>query len=103
MEPVPTEEVFPKPKRAINDWENEGGATPFDFSTRPNEVHAISARVRKTAFRLAEHVRARPLLSIAAAVGVGVILGGGLGRNPKMRSLLGLLVVPTLKKLFAAA
>lgn len=103
MEPVPTEQVFPKPKRAINDWENEGGATPYDFSTRPEEVNAVSARIRQTAFRLAEQVRARPLLSIAAAVGVGIVLGGGLGRNPKMRSVLGLLVAPTLKKLFAAA
>jgi hypothetical protein len=104
MEPVPTEQVHPKPKRAINDWENEGGATPYDFSAGREEVHVVTARLRQTAFRLADEVRARPLLSIAAAVGVGIVLGAGLlGRNAKASGILGLLVAPTLKKIFASA
>ena len=104
MERVEIPRTQAKPKPSIADWENEGGATPpNDFSAKHTELNAVSARVRQTAFRLIEQVRARPLLSIAAAVGVGVIIGGGMRQNVKARSILGLLFLPTLKRLWSAA
>jgi len=103
MERVEIPRTEPKPKQSVADWENEGGATPpHDFTANHKELNAVSARVRQTAFRLIEQVRARPLLSIAAAVGVGVIIGGGMRQNMKARSVLGLLFLPTVRRLWSA-
>lgn len=93
----------PKAKRpAISDWENEGGATPpHDFTATRKELSPAYARLRRLAFGLADHVRARPYLSLAAALGVGIVIGGGAARNAKARSVLGLLLVPTLKRVWS--
>lgn len=69
-----TSTTGPRPKKPeIQEWENEGGAT------RPPPDDSLSERVEETVRtlpqRLSDAVRQQPLAAIAAALGIGLLIG----------------------------
>jgi hypothetical protein len=74
-EAMQTSTMSPRPKKPeIQDWENEGGAT-----RPPREHESLSERVEGTVRTLPQRVTAavqqQPLIALAAALGMGLLLG----------------------------
>lgn len=72
-----TSTTGPRPKKPeIQEWENEGGATrppPQD-----GLAERVEAKVRTLPQRVSAAVQEHPLLGLAAALGIGLLIGSRL-------------------------
>ncbi len=74
-----TSTTGPRPKKPeIQEWENEGGATRPPPPERDSLSHRVEERVRTLPQRLSNAVQQQPLLGLAAALGIGLLIGSRL-------------------------
>src|SRR5688572_29189437 len=96
------EDVPPEP---IGRWESEGGSPPLDdegMDVEPRAESDLVAGVRRVVDRLEAHVHEHPLLTIAAALGVGIVIGAGVRRYPSAQAVLSWMLAPTLTRAIRA-
>ena len=71
-----TSTMGPRPKKPeIQEWENEGGATRPPPDERDSLTERVEGTVRTLPQRLAAAVQQQPMMALAAALGVGLLLG----------------------------
>ena len=69
----------PRPKKPeIQEWENEGGATRPPPPEHDSLTERVEETVRTLPQRLSSAVQQQPLLALAAALGIGLLVGSRL-------------------------
>ena len=100
---MPTvQEAPPRPRTPapeLQDWENEGGATPPSPSrAQRGFFERTERRVKFAGFKVSRFIRKNPGAAVAAAFGVGIVVGGGLRHVRFGRMILAIVSQPIMAR-----
>lgn len=99
---MPTvQEAPPRPRTPapeLQDWENEGGATPSPNRPQHGFVWRATRSVKLAGFKASRFIRRNPGAAVAAAFGVGIVVGGGLRHVRLGRTILAIVSQPIMAK-----
>lgn len=78
-----TSTTAPPKKPEIQEWENEGGATRPPVPEEDSLAERVENTVRTLPQRVSRAVQQQPLLVLAAALGIGLLIGSRLHGSTK--------------------